>query len=257
MNSTTAAFCPKATSVTKPKPSTLGKGTSYQATEILRKKMASFGAHKPFFPSATEAANLKVSIKQGFYLETHCPHSPLYTWKPPCYKPWLSLSPVWPCTAVWAYGQVHLTQNYPQLLLMGRLITDANLGRASGSWQTEAARPTNILPSDVLPPLVHSNTPATAVWRMACSLHLSLHHTAVKISAFPGILLGMKLNIVERVLLIIWWFWRQINYFKALKKGWREGKSGSLQSFGEIWGIWLKDLDSLQYRCLLGCSMEC
>lgn len=50
---------------------------------------------------------------------------------------------------------------------------------------------------------------------------------------------------------------KEINYFKAFKEGWREGKSGSLQSFGEIWGIWLKDLDSLQYRCLLGCSMEC
>lgn len=34
-------------------------------------------------------------------------------------------------------------------------------------------------------------------------LHLPLHHTAVKISAFPEILLGTKLNIVERAFLVI------------------------------------------------------
>lgn len=35
---TTAVFCPKATSATKPKPGTLGKGTSYQATKTLGEK---------------------------------------------------------------------------------------------------------------------------------------------------------------------------------------------------------------------------
>lgn len=34
-------------------------------------------------------------------------------------------------------------------------------------------------------------------------LHFSLHHTAVKISAFPGILLSIKLSIAERALLIM------------------------------------------------------
>lgn len=94
MYSTTAELCPKATSETKPKPDTLGKGASYQATAILGKKWHILG-HRPFCPSATEAASLKVSIKQGFYLKMYCSHSPLW-----CYKPWLSLSPVWPCTAL-------------------------------------------------------------------------------------------------------------------------------------------------------------
>lgn len=49
--------------------------------------------------------------------------------------------------------------------------------------------------------------------------------TAIKISAFPGILLGMKLSIFERALLILLWFWRQINYFKIFKERWRERKS--------------------------------
>lgn len=34
------------------------------------------------------------------------------------------------------------------------------------------------------------------------TLHFSLHHTAVKISAFPGILLSTKRSIAERALLI-------------------------------------------------------
>lgn len=48
----------------------------------------------------------------------------------------------------------------------------------------------------------------------------------------------------------------QINYFMVFKEGWRDVKSGSLQSFGEIWGIWLKGLDFPQDSGLLGCSME-
>lgn len=43
--------------------------------------MVDFGTHTPFSPAATEAASLKVSIKQGFYLKMCCPHSPLYTLK--------------------------------------------------------------------------------------------------------------------------------------------------------------------------------
>lgn len=128
-----------------------------------QEKMASFGAHKPFSPSATEAASLKVSIKQGFYLKMYCPHSPLYTLKEAVYKPrpdcpWalrglaLQREHMAKCTL-----QTHRNYFYSQLFYMGRLITDVNFGRASGSWQTEAARPTNLVPSDVLPPLVHSN----------------------------------------------------------------------------------------------------
>lgn len=85
--------------------------------------MASLGACKLFSPSATEAASLKVSIKQGFYLKMQRAHTLHWTlWKPPCYKLWLSLSPVWPCTAVWARGQVPLTQKLllPPNLLDGK-----------------------------------------------------------------------------------------------------------------------------------------
>lgn len=66
---------------------------------------------------------------------------------------------------------------------------------------------------------------------------------------------GYKTEYFWEALLIILWFWRQINYFTVFKEGWRDVKSGSLQSFGELWGIWLKDLDVLQDRGLLGCSM--
>lgn len=83
-----------------------GKGSILPSNWNTQEQMASFGAHKPFSPSAREAASLKVSIKQEFYLKMYCPHSPLYTVK-------VSLSPVWPCTAVWAHSQVHLTQKLP------------------------------------------------------------------------------------------------------------------------------------------------
>lgn len=58
-----------------------GKGSILPSNWNTQEKMASFGAHKPFSPSATEVASLKVSIKKGFYLQMYCPHSPLYTLK--------------------------------------------------------------------------------------------------------------------------------------------------------------------------------
>lgn len=93
-----------------------GKGSILPSNWNTQEKMADFGAQKPSSPSAIEAASLKVSIKQGFTWKctAHTLHCTL--WKRPCYKPWLSLSPVWPSTAVWVYG--HLTQ---KLLLDGKI----------------------------------------------------------------------------------------------------------------------------------------
>lgn len=87
-----------------------------------QEKMAIFGAHKPFSPSATEAARLKVSIKQGFYLKMYCPHSPLHTLKEAMLQTLTAPEPCVLCTAVWAQGQVHLTQKLllPPALLDGK-----------------------------------------------------------------------------------------------------------------------------------------
>lgn len=147
---------------------------------------------------------------------------------------------------------------------MGRLTTDFNFGRASGSWQTEAARPTNLVPSGLLPPLICSNMGLSKLLLQSGGRHAlptSLCHTTVKVSLFPEVPLSMKLNVIERTLLISLQFWKQMNSFKAFQnqkrgtKGQREGKSGSFQPLGEIWEIWLKHLAFLQDRCLLGCNM--
>lgn len=124
--------------------------------------------------------------------------------------------------------QAHRNYLYPQLFQIGRLIIDFNFGRASGSWQTEVARPMNLVPSGLLPPLPHSSMGLSSL----------LLHTTVKVSPLPGVLLGIKLNTIERALLISLQFWRQMNSFKAFqnqkrgREGQKEWKSGSLQLLG-------------------------
>lgn len=65
MSSATAAFCPKATSVTNPKQGTLAKEVLCQTTGILG-KYGQFYSTQTLLMSVTEAASLKVSEKQGF-----------------------------------------------------------------------------------------------------------------------------------------------------------------------------------------------
>lgn len=115
---------------------------------------------------------------------------------------------------------------------MGRLITDFNFGRASGSWQTKAARPTNLVPSGLLPPLVHSNTGLSKQLPQSGGRHAlptPLCQTAVKVSPFPKIPLSTRPNVIERTLLISLWFWKQMHSFEAFQNQERGTEGGKIR----------------------------
>lgn len=203
--------------------------------------MASFGACKLFSPSATEAASLKVSINQGFYLKMQSPHSPLYTLKASMLQTLTVPQPsvalhcsvsTWPSAPYTEITSIPNSSRWEDSSLMSTLEELQALGKQKLQDQQTFCQ---------VMCCHHWSTPTFQLLQSGerHALSTSCCITAVKISAFPGILLGMKLNIFERALRVILWFWRQINYFKIFKERWRERKSSSLQSFGEIWGIWL------------------
>lgn len=71
--------------------------------------------HRPFCPSATEAASLKVSIKQGFYLKMYCSHPTLCYLKASMLQ---TLTVPEPCVALhcsMCMATLHRNYFYPQL----------------------------------------------------------------------------------------------------------------------------------------------
>lgn len=186
-----------------------GKGSILPSNWNTQEKMAHFGAQKPSSPSAREAASLKVSIKQGFYLKMYCPHSPLYTLKASMLQ---TLTVPEPCVALHCSVSVRppyteITSRWEDSSLMWTLEEFQVLGKQKLQDQQTLCQAMACH---------HWSIPTRTFLAYCCSLEkdmllqLPLHHRAVKISAFPGILLGIKLNIVERALLIMLWFLRQI-----------------------------------------------
>lgn len=139
----------------------------------------------------------------------YCPHSPLYTLKASMLQ---TLTVPEPCVAlhcsvsVWP-PDTEITSRWEDSSLMSTLEEFQVLGKQKLQDQQTLCQVMSCH---------HWSIPTWTFLAYYCSLekdmllHLPLHPRAVKISAFPGILLGIKLNIVERPLLIMLWFWRQI-----------------------------------------------